>query len=246
MNYISASQLNTYCDCSLKYKFQYIDKIEKPKESIHLHYGSAIHKAIEELNKSLIESKIDIEDFLQVFHNEFSPHCNGFFDEKLYNIGIDALIKYYRGYIDYEVLMTEQEFSVDYKGETIVGVIDAVIKQKNKILVVDYKTSKEPYDSFKIKTSIQLSLYSYAFRELLKQGILGKKRKEDGIAYWVLLKDYKNLIGDVKIHKTTIKNYNRLFYILDEFIGNKQYLPNYQSISCKWCDYKKECLSFKS
>jgi putative RecB family exonuclease len=262
MNYISASQINLYSDCSLKYKFRYIDKIPKPSSSIHLVFGSAIHKALEELNKSLASKKIGLEDVYQYFHNDWEKEKEkqeireNFISEKLYTMGLNSLEKYYNEHLDYEIIGSETKFNVPIiypDGEkekfTLFGIIDSIITKKNKLIIVDYKTSKEPYEKFKIDTSIQLAMYSYAFRHLLKENIIElKKKKEDYISYCVILKDYETLNGEIKIQRKKIDDFqiNKMLNMIKQTkrgIDSELFLPNYQSM-CKWCEFKKECLNY--
>ena len=51
MEYLSSSRINLYLNCSLKYKFNYVDKLPKPFKSSALVFGSAIHSAISWLHK---------------------------------------------------------------------------------------------------------------------------------------------------------------------------------------------------
>ncbi len=258
INKLSASRINLYTDCSLKYKFQYIDQIKKPISSVHLVFGSAVHKALEMLNKSL-PNKLAPEDVLQIFHNEWVENLEkeqinpGFIGNKLYTMGLNSILKIYEEFLTYELISSELHFDVPINDNiSINGLIDAIIKQDSQIIILDYKTSKEPYDRFKLDTSIQLAVYSYAFRYLLQNqpelfpGI--KKKKEDYIAYCVILKDYDTLEGNIKIQKKKIedKHMSRMLYILDnslEGIKNKIFLPNYNS-QCQYCEFKKECLDF--
>lgn len=264
---ISASRILTYTNCSLKYKFLYVDKINKFEENVHLIYGSCIHSALEHLNKQIkSQTPYEIEDVLQVFEDEWTKQLmlygkeKDFFAPKLYRMGLNCLIKFCSELVDYDVIGTEFKFDVPIikpdgtviKNHSLYGLIDAIIKSKSQILVIDYKTSKDPYPRFKLDTSIQLAVYSYAVRHLIKEGKLlpenSKKTKEDYIAYYVLLKDYDTLNGEIKIQKKamTDKHFGRMFYIIDNFlrgIENNVYVPNYDS-QCEMCDYKKECLEF--
>ena len=54
MDHLSASQMNLYFQCSLKYKFQYLDKLPKPFKASGLVFGSAIHLAISWVHKNQI------------------------------------------------------------------------------------------------------------------------------------------------------------------------------------------------
>jgi len=261
---ISASRINLYSVCSLKYYFRYVAKIDKPAISIHLAYGSAVHSALEHLNLSLQKSKDGLEDVFQAFQDTWDKEIeeqkleNNFYKYKLYWMGLNTLAKFYENNIDYNVIGAEQRFEVPIvfpdgftpQGEyTLYGLMDAITKKNSDITIVDYKTSKEPYKMFKLDTSIQLAIYSYAFRQMIEQGLIdiGRKTKEDYIAYCVLLKDYDSLEGDIRIQRkkiTDIHN-NRMFYVLKQFIKGIEsniYIPNYES--CDWCEYKQECKKF--
>jgi len=261
---ISASHIILYTDCSLKCKFRYFDKIIKPAISIHLAYGSAIHKGFEALNLSLINKETpDLTDVYQAFHDSYEKEINqmglenDFHRFTLYGMGLKSLEKYFYELLDYEPLEAELNFEVPiiYTDGSICethifhGIIDTIIKKKNELIIVDYKTSKEPYKKFKLDTSIQLGLYSYAFRQLIKDGkFKTKKSKEDAIAYYVVLKDYEHSNGDIKMQKKTItdNHIKRVLNITKNVILAEQigiFVPNYESI-CNFCEFKKECLEY--
>ena len=47
IEHLSKSQISLYMDCSLKYKFQYIDNLPKPFKPAGLAFGTSIHSALE-------------------------------------------------------------------------------------------------------------------------------------------------------------------------------------------------------
>jgi putative RecB family exonuclease len=269
MKQISVSQINLYSDCSLKYKFRYIDKIPKPAISVHLAYGSAIHKALEYANNNIGQTNLtDIyEEFHQAWHKEcfemgISP--DDFYSSKLYLIGLKALEKYYAEWLEYELLefdgrkSSECFFLVPVRTEVqIKGVIDAVIRKGGKIYILDYKTSKEEYSTFKTKTNLQLTIYAYAFRHMVQQGLFpelsspkkGKpKTQEDYVMFHVLTKDYDNVTSEIQEIKRKVDedDFGRMFYVIDTFcngVDSRVFLPNYTD-NCKYCEYKKECLAY--
>lgn len=253
--YLSASRLTLYSDCGLKYKFNYIDKLGKPAKSIHLAYGSAVHKGLEVLNLSLLKEKAHIEDIFQAYEDEWHKELNSmgiekdFLMWKLYFHGLNTLSKYYENNLDYEVISAEQRFNVpiiypdgtEDKEHSMSGIIDAIIKRKSNLIILDYKTAKEAFNRFKLNTSIQLAIYSYAVRYMLSKGLIKgiNKKKEDYIAYYMLLKDYDTLDGDIKLQqkKITDEHIKRMFYIIKQSkqgINNEIFLPNYSSL-CHWC-----------
>ena len=60
MNWFSVSKINTFNSCSMKYKFNYIDKIKK-KTSFALVRGSVVHKIIQKHILEYFESGVLIE-----------------------------------------------------------------------------------------------------------------------------------------------------------------------------------------
>jgi putative RecB family exonuclease len=68
IDHLSASQLNLYLQCSLKYKFQYVDKLPKPFKSSGLVFGSCVHSAMAWLHKQRIAKKaVDLEQVQRIF-----------------------------------------------------------------------------------------------------------------------------------------------------------------------------------
>lgn len=268
--HLSASQITLYCECSLKHKFRYIDQIPKPQESIHLAYGSAIHEAFEYMNLNI--GSLNLLDIYQAYHDswvkETENMASNFYSDKLYNMGLYSLEKYFGEFIEYEPIefispegaraSAECQFNVPIIYEdgseaeyTLAGVIDLVATRKGKIIILDYKTSKEDYQTHKVKTSIQLDVYAYAFRKMLEMGLFPKckKKREDYSVFHVLVKDYDNLDGEIFEHKKVVgeKDITKLLYIIKIMLKGIQqevFLPNYQD-SCKYCEYRKECLDFK-
>ena len=53
MDHLSSSQLNLYLQCSLKYKFQYVDGLPRPCKASGLAFGSALHSALAWFHKEL-------------------------------------------------------------------------------------------------------------------------------------------------------------------------------------------------
>ena len=48
---LSVSQVNAYLGCSLKYRFQYVDKIPRPWRVAAMAFGSSVHAAVEWFHK---------------------------------------------------------------------------------------------------------------------------------------------------------------------------------------------------
>ena len=256
----------------MKHKFRYVDKIDKPALSIHLAYGSAVHKAMEYLNNNIGKSP-SLVDAFQAFHetweSELVPIKDKYRQEIMYMMALKTIEKYYAEYLEYEPaivkynevdkIASECIFNVpifynDGREEpeyTLYGLMDIVASRDKKLFILDYKTAKAPYTPFKVKTSIQLTIYSYAIRWMLENGYFPylDKKKEDYTLYHVMLKDYDSLVPNIVEHKKIVKDEDiqRLKYIMENVVKGIKcgiHIPNYTD-QCVWCEYKKECLDFK-
>ena len=64
-DHFSASQLTTFLNCPLAYRFRYIDGIETGVKPSNLVLGSAFHSAAEHLHKHLMDGRV-----------QSSPECS--------------------------------------------------------------------------------------------------------------------------------------------------------------------------
>jgi len=274
MKYLSASQISLYSSCSRCYFFRYIKQIYKVTTSPHLIYGSAIHKALEKLSLSLTTIPMTREELIHIFTETWNKEISiietkkGQYDN-LRVMGIKSLQLYFNKFINYEPIIykdndqnklaVECKFSVpiiypngvEDKDYQLHGVMDLIAKKQDKIFIYDHKTSKDPYDSFQVNTSIQLVLYSYAFRWMIKEGLFPDvKESEEAVVFNVILKDYKRAIPKIipyarQVTEEDINNVLNIIEITLRGINNRIFLPNFTK-DCKWCDYQKECLEFKN
>jgi len=68
MDHLSSSQMNLYFQCSLKYKFQYIDGLPKPFKASGLVFGGAIHTAISWFHKKQLAGRnVPLEKLYAIF-----------------------------------------------------------------------------------------------------------------------------------------------------------------------------------
>jgi putative RecB family exonuclease len=65
---ISASQVQTYLLCPLKYRFQYVDKIARPFRAAALAFGSSVHAAIEWFHRERVAGRTpDVQAVQSIF-----------------------------------------------------------------------------------------------------------------------------------------------------------------------------------
>ncbi len=65
---ISVSQVNTYLGCSLKYRFQYVDKIPRPWRVAAMAFGTSVHAAVEWFHRERLAGRsVEMAEVLKVF-----------------------------------------------------------------------------------------------------------------------------------------------------------------------------------
>ena len=69
--HLSYSQINSYMQCSLKYRFNYIDRLEPEFTPSPLHFGSAIHSVIQAFLQSTLEADpLRPDQLVDIYHEE--------------------------------------------------------------------------------------------------------------------------------------------------------------------------------
>lgn len=197
--------------------------------------------------------------------------------DNLYEIGLDIVKQYHQDHINYpepvmfigdnDELIPAVEISFnlsldmeDYKiSKQLHGKIDLITfddSKTPKLMVIDHKTSSSQYDQFKVDTATQLTLYAYAFRQLVAQGKFPyiKKKKEDIAGYNVFkkiegTKKYPDNVGEIsyirkKITEEDISHMKTIYGMMSKGIENEIFLPNYGR-HCSWCEFKDVCETFK-
>ena len=181
--HLSHSQLFTYLNCSLKYKYQYVEARPAERISIALPFGKAIHRAIEHYYKSLkdgipvqlgtletilaesIHRSAETGRIPLLFKKE-TPDINS-----AIAMGKRMLKAFYEGTVlgDYEIVGVELALSAplyDVEGNPLdmqlIGYIDLLLKDKQgNILVVDQKTAKQKKTQSAVDSDLQMTAYSY-------------------------------------------------------------------------------------
>lgn len=175
MTKYSISRLNTYRDCPLRYKFQYIDGITVPyKHNDSTFLGSMCHRSLEKLYRDRMEGKIDSEeDFLDYYNGlweqEYSPEkvirLSEQYGPDYYRLqGVDMLSRYYRNIFaadDMDILGLETEELLDLpNGDTYHIKIDKLAHRDGTFYVCDYKTDRKEKEQAVADSDRQLAMYA--------------------------------------------------------------------------------------
>ena len=165
MKHVSYSQFNTFKTCPYQWKLIYIDKHKIPSASIHLIFGSALHKVLQEYLEMFYKhtakkaDEMDLDDLLVSYMIEevetYRKHGleNVTNSEELTSYFLDGVkilewFKKHRGdyfsKLGYELLGCEIQLNVELNnGANFTGKIDIAIKDKklNTIKIIDFKKS---------------------------------------------------------------------------------------------------------
>lgn len=248
MEHLSASQINLYIQCSLKYKYQYIDQMPKPFKPSGLAFGSVMHSAIEWFHKERMKKReASLEKLLKIFETDwFSQRVDsqirfkdGEDEMKLLLNGKEMLGIYFRSPLD-EIKGAEVPFHVpllntstgEELGIPLEGIIDLIEKDD---VIVEFKTSNRSMDPESLNDFLQLTAYSYAYRVLF-----GKEPQMLKVINFVKARTPKMVVIETSREE---RDYKRLFYIAREVvkgINSGHFFPK-QSFMCKDCEYGGLC-----
>ena len=74
MTIYSHSRLETFKNCPLKYKFNYIDKIKREEEGIEAFLGSRFHEVMEKIYKDLPFRKYSLDEMLDFYEDDWDKN----------------------------------------------------------------------------------------------------------------------------------------------------------------------------
>ncbi|RMF06500.1 PD-(D/E)XK nuclease family protein [Candidatus Woesearchaeota archaeon] len=249
----SHSKINTFEQCSLKYKFRYIDRI--PVEGgpgIEAFMGSMVHEALEELYEQVLNGKIPSEEEVVTRYKElWEEHKEG--EEELVivkegmseddykNLGEEMLRNYYRRHYpfnDSKTIGLETQELLDLDGSRKYHIrIDRFAKKEDGTYEVhDYKTGGRLPRQEDIDQDTQLAMYSIWVREKYPDA----KRVR---LIWHYLKFEEDL--------ETQKSPEELEKIKEEILEKikkieqaESFEPNVSAL-CNWCEYQEICPAWK-
>lgn len=248
MDHLSASQMNLYFQCSLKYKFQYVDGLPKPFKSSSLVFGSAIHSAISWFHKNQLAGRdVPLQKLYAIFTADWygqkveSDIRYRETETDLILLGKEMLNLYYHQPRN-KVKGTEIPFTVplvspgngDRLDINLEGYIDLLEEDGT---IVEFKTSVKTMDLKDV--NLQLTAYSYAY-EMLH----GKRPKSLRVVNFLKLKKPKMLSLEVKDGSI---DHSRFFHLAKEVlkgIRTAVFFPR-PGWWCSGCEYEDPCRNWQ-
>ncbi len=230
--YLSASAIETFEQCPLKFRFGRIDGIPQTASKPQLLFGTIIHTVLQQFHepgKELSEERI-----LQLLNNEWKK---GEFDyavreKKFFEQGQEMLTRYAKSIQENppNVIAREERFSFELDDITINGAIDRIDKNENGVHIVDYKTSKTASPA---KSNLQLAIYSM----FLSQSDLEEFGGLPASASLLFLRDDEK---PIRAHSFTREELDKTEEKINDAalrIRKKEFEAK-TGRHCDWCDYK--------
>lgn len=250
----SPSRIDAFDNCKLRYKYQYIDKLEKDSKGIEAFRGSMVHEALEEFYKLIKHGSVKpLEWVLATYKEAWDKNYTD--DIRIVRKGVDAetyfvqgkkcLIDYYERYKPFDqakVVQTEQpvSFKIKYNNDEykLYGILDRLDwNDKTSMFEIhDYKVTSKLMTQEEADTNWQLGLYHVALKEK-----------------WTDIKEVKLVWHSLLFNKEiissrTIAQLEQLQKEVIEEIKNiescENFTPN-KSALCDWCDFQNICPLWK-
>jgi len=243
---ISASRLNAWQQCRLKFWFRYVEQIPKPKP-IALYLGSAVHAALEEWNRWRWQGKVTDMNRLRAF-------MEGVWEDQLRELDAippDAPDQIQTGWGLVEKYISDLTIPFDEKPEavevlaesdlskhglpTLRGDID-LVRPGGRI--VDFKTTaRSPNAELSAQIyQTQTSIYAILYRE-------NTGKKESGIELHHLIKTRKPNVAIVSLEPIRQQQVDRLYRTIDSYVDGllrEDIIPS-PGFHCASCEYFREC-----
>lgn len=252
--YLSYSAISTYQRCPLRYLFSYIEGRTPEFKSSSLVFGGAIHTAIElHFRKAFegIESP-SINELLEAYDHAWkndatTPIRYGKSEtaevlRDLANRMLSAFLGSEVSKLDSELLGVEEEFKAPIIPDCpdLLGRIDLVKLTKDRVKIIDFKTSRSSWNHAKVQESAtQQLLYSELVKPLAE--VYGHRLPE---IEWAVLTKGKS--PRVEIHRlqpdtAQIERVKAMVHGVWTAIKAQHFYPVPSTMNCSGCPFQTPC-----
>jgi hypothetical protein len=238
---VSASRLNCWLQCRLKFFFRYVEQITKPPTPA-LHVGSVVHLVLQAWNMGRWRKQaFELERFKSLFDKGWADQpakINWDDDEPAHKSGAWSLLEVY--FTETPIKANELPEAVEVPMETdlskhglptLIGILD-LVRAGGRI--VDFKTAGKtpsPEDAIH-QNELQLSCYSVLYREAT-----GKQESGRELHHLVKTKTPKLII--TQLGPMNEAQQVRLFRMMDSYqegVAREDFVPS-PGFHCAGCEF---------
>ena len=231
---LSASDIQTYRSCPLRYKFARVLRIPT-EQTIHQRFGIVVHQVLERYHA---DGRTTLAQMLELL--DTSWRRSGFGDSEhereLFEKACSALTRYHArlGDDDAQPVWFERQFDFRLGPHHLRGRVDRVDRvagaEDAEYELIDYKTSR-PKTVQQLEDDVQLSLYALAAREAWQ---LESSRQ----AYYYVLDDLKVPVPRGERDAEAVKS---IVLEVGDGILAQEFEPTPSRAACSICDYRIVC-----
>ena len=238
---LSASSIDTYETCPLKYRYRHVDAIPAREESAAATFGTIMHRALEQLHDpggpGFAQPVSDILD--TVWRSAGFSYEQ---EERVHRQEAEALLNdYVERWRDHppETLAVEATFEFGFDDITIDGRIDRVdLTGDGKLTLVDYKTARKAPPEWEARKAPQLPLYALYVQEtrsIAEQTYSGPVEEIDLVYYYI-----RDENPEVRVHYSTeeLQVFKERVSAVADGIRRREFPFNKNDHHCSFCEFK--------
>jgi DNA helicase-2/ATP-dependent DNA helicase PcrA len=234
----SASALNIFNDCPLRYKFQHVLLVPSSPRT-YFSLGSAVHGVVEQLSRDNINGiPFSKERALALLDagwdsSAYPNRTQGAEDRKKAEVLLDTFLDWQAKNTN-TILAAEQRFRFRLGDRTVTGYIDRIERQPDGgLVVIDFKTGAKPGNITKagIREDIQMNVYCMAVQEMY-----GKIPIRASLYY---LKDDKDI--DYIPDEESIAAFKERLQGMIAAVCAEEFPAKVSYMGCRNCDYTDLC-----
>ncbi len=231
---MSASDIQTYLGCPLRYKFARVLRIPVP-QTVQQRFGIVIHQVLERYHSG---SDQTLEAMLELLEQVWRRSALGETESDLVFMAKarDALCRYHARLSEESVdpVWFERSFSFRVGPHHLRGRVDRVDRladgAEHRYELIDYKTSR-PRTPDQLADDVQLSLYAMAARE-------DWQLESSSQAYYYVLDDLKVPVPD---RAADARPLEEVVLEVGDGILAQRFEPTPSPSACAYCDYRVVC-----
>ncbi|MFH0902399.1 MAG: PD-(D/E)XK nuclease family protein [Pseudomonadota bacterium] len=238
--HLSFSRLTRYESCPLSYSLHYVEK-QQAEPGIPLRFGKVIHAVLERLLRRVIDEErvgpLSEVDAIELLRETWT--AESLTGIELFQEGVEILRRFVReqGVVDHrDVIAVEKEFEMSVGPFKVVGFIDRVNAVDDQTIeIIDYKSNHQLFAREEVDSSLQMSLYNIAARQLWPWA---KKVK---LSFWMLRHGIRQ-----ETERTPEQLDAALAYVetLGRQIETATEFPARLNANCPYCDHRAGCPAY--
>jgi DNA helicase-2/ATP-dependent DNA helicase PcrA len=227
---LSASDIQTYRACPLRYKFARVLRIPT-EQTVHQRFGIVVHQVLERYHS---DGGQTLAQLLELLYTRWRRAGFGESerDRELFEKAQIALTRYHARLDGQgsQPVWFERQFDFRLGPHHVRGRVDRVDRLGAEYELIDYKTSR-PKTAEQLRDDIQLSLYALAAREDWKLECSQQ-------AYYYVLDDLKVPVTRDERDANAVKD---VVLEVGEGILAQEFEPTPSRSACSICDYRIVC-----